>query len=257
MSSIINFLNHSILRPLFHFCNSLLRGGGKRLLLLFTLSSGLLVLTPVTQAGFFQNTSGLSDPHTTITFGEHTFPDGTAITAEYADMGITFSPSAYYISTSSGIVSAPNFDGPLVTSFIPNGPAPGARLIQFSRPQTKAAFAFATSDGAVGTFQALLNGIVVESATAPVGGGSMPNNFYGFRDITFDAISISTNAWPAWAIDSIQVPANAYASLVSQDLTVPGDGHLTYDSNTGLLWLDLTETVGQSYNDVMSGYGGL
>ncbi len=27
MSSIINFLNHSILHPLFHFSNSLLRGG--------------------------------------------------------------------------------------------------------------------------------------------------------------------------------------------------------------------------------------
>jgi len=46
------------------------------------------------------------------------------------------------------------------------------------------------------------------------------------------------------------------ASLSSQDLSAPGDGQLTYDSVTGLSWLDLTATVEQSYNQIMAGYGG-
>ncbi len=48
----------------------------------------------------------------------------------------------------------------------------------------------------------------------------------------------------------------ARATLIVQDLSTMGDGHLTYDSDTELSWLDLTETVGQSYNKVISGYGG-
>lgn len=55
---------------------------------------------------------------------------------------------------------------------------------------------------------------------------------------------------------NLVVAANANASLVSQDLSITGDGLLTYDSNTGLSWLDLTKTVGQSYDAVLSGYGG-
>ena len=46
------------------------------------------------------------------------------------------------------------------------------------------------------------------------------------------------------------------ASLISQDLSAQGDGLLTYDSTTGLSWLDLTQTVGKTYNEVLAGFGG-
>lgn len=48
----------------------------------------------------------------------------------------------------------------------------------------------------------------------------------------------------------------AQATLISQDLKSAGDGLLTYDSRTGLYWLDLTETTGLSANDILSGAGG-
>ncbi|MGY6274995.1 CARDB domain-containing protein [Methylomonas sp. MgM2] len=167
----------------------------KSILFLFTAIIGIFVMPSSSNADFFQNQSGLSESHATISFDEHIFPNESVITTEYSDLQIRFSPFAYYFSSA--------WDGPGVASFLPNRPAPGARVIQFTQPQAGAAFQFWTYDGAIGTFQALLNGNVVESATAPVG-GSLPNNFYGFRGIKFDAISISTNAWPAWGIDNIQ-----------------------------------------------------
>lgn len=48
----------------------------------------------------------------------------------------------------------------------------------------------------------------------------------------------------------------ASAVLISTDLLTAGDGLLTLDTATGLEWLDLTQTVGQSYNSVFAGFGG-
>lgn len=47
----------------------------------------------------------------------------------------------------------------------------------------------------------------------------------------------------------------AYASLVEVDLNSPGDALLTYNTTTGLYWLDLTSTANLSYNDVINGVG--
>jgi hypothetical protein len=57
-------------------------------------------------------------------------------------------------------------------------------------------------------------------------------------------------------MSGLVVTADANAGLVSQDLSAAGDGLITYDSDTGLSWLDLTATTGQSYNNVLSGYAG-
>ena len=71
----------------------------------------LLSAVQTAQAAFFQNTFGLSDPHSTITFDEHVFPSGSGLTTQYADLGVNFSPFAYY---------AP-YGGPNVSNFMPNG----------------------------------------------------------------------------------------------------------------------------------------
>jgi len=44
----------------------------------------------------------------------------------------------------------------------------------------------------------------------------------------------------------------AKADLVEEDLFTLGDGLITYDTNTGLYWLDLTVTTNLSYNDVLN-----
>ena len=52
------------------------------------------------------------------------------------------------------------------------------------------------------------------------------------------------------------VMTTANGTLVSQDLSTPSDNQLTYDSNTGLDWLDLTNTYRESPADVLGGFGG-
>jgi len=47
----------------------------------------------------------------------------------------------------------------------------------------------------------------------------------------------------------------AGAALVERDWSVAGDGALTYDTATGLEWLDVTATAGLSYNQVFAQLG--
>ena len=43
------------------------------------------------------------------------------------------------------------------------------------------------------------------------------------------------------------VSPSAWGEVTSRDLRVTGDGLVTHDSETGLDWLDLTETTGLSW----------
>jgi hypothetical protein len=49
-------------------------------------------------------------------------------------------------------------------------------------------------------------------------------------------------------------PTNA--ALISADLNAPGDGLLTRDTVSGLEWLDVTQTAGFSFDEIVSGAGG-
>lgn len=49
------------------------------------------------------------------------------------------------------------------------------------------------------------------------------------------------------------VSSVALAGLSSADLSTQGDGLLTVDSQTGLAWLDMSQTMGQSLNQVAAG----
>jgi len=170
----------------------------------------LLSGIPTAHATFIQNTFGLSDPHSTITFGEHVFPDGSALITQYEDLGVTFSPNVYYFSTPNVILPSipPYFDNTLVTNFIPNIRNIGQIVMSFTQPQTESAFALGTRIGVITTFQAFLGGSLVESATATTD-FNLSNNFFGFRDITFDTISIqavSSGVTQPLALDNIQLP---------------------------------------------------
>lgn len=49
----------------------------------------------------------------------------------------------------------------------------------------------------------------------------------------------------------LTVCASANGELVQRDFLAAGDGLLTFDTDTGLEWLDLTQTVGWSYNQTL------
>jgi hypothetical protein len=46
-----------------------------------------------------------------------------------------------------------------------------------------------------------------------------------------------------------------YAELIETDLDTYDDGRVTLDTRTGLKWLDVTETFGLSYDEIISGTG--
>jgi hypothetical protein len=52
------------------------------------------------------------------------------------------------------------------------------------------------------------------------------------------------------------VPITSQAALIEADLALPGDKLLTQDTVSGLEWLDLTETLDQSFNDIQADFGG-
>lgn len=62
--------------------------------------------------------------------------------------------------------------------------------------------------------------------------------------------------WITLAALLVTMPIPCRAALIPSDLSAPNDQLVTIDSVTGLEWLDVTATQGQSYNSVAAGFGG-
>lgn len=61
------------------------------------------------------------------------------------------------------------------------------------------------------------------------------------------------NGWLALvAAGCLVAPTMASADLISEDLATEGDGLLTVDTDTGLEWLDLTETEDMTLADILA-----
>ena len=178
--------------------------------------AALVILSQISNATPISNsTSGLTSPAVTITFDEHVLPVQSAVTNEYSDLGVIFSPNLYY-SSQTGF---PNITGNTVTNF-----GIGSSVFQFSinfvADQTSAAFAM-VSNSSSWLFEALLNNSVVESFSAKVDTSSA--NFFGFTGIAFDEIRY-TSAPDFMIIDNLQlgtannVPEPASLALVGLGL---------------------------------------
>ena len=63
------------------------------------------------------------------------------------------------------------------------------------------------------------------------------------------------NRFAALAVALAAVGTSAHADLVSVDWKSSGDGLLTYDTNSGLYWLDWTQGLQYSYNDMLGQLG--
>jgi hypothetical protein len=55
---------------------------------------------------------------------------------------------------------------------------------------------------------------------------------------------------------TIGTPSLAWGDVTTRDLLATGDGLITHDSETGLDWLDLTETTSLSWDELYAGAGG-
>jgi hypothetical protein len=162
-----------------------------------------IVSAGVANATFFNNTTGIASPAFTLDFSEHTFADNTLISNQFSDYGVTFGVDLYYQNTFSP--SIPNSIAPTLTNFIP---ANGSGLanpfsVSFSVPVTAAAFVLGTNPNTT-LFTALLNGVVVDSGSAPSSLNN-PMDFYGFSGIVFDQIIISVGGDAFAVFDTLQV----------------------------------------------------
>lgn len=51
------------------------------------------------------------------------------------------------------------------------------------------------------------------------------------------------------------LPMPGYAALIEMDYLTPGDGLITRDTQSGLEWLDITQTFGLTFDEILQGTG--
>jgi len=54
---------------------------------------------------------------------------------------------------------------------------------------------------------------------------------------------------------ALVLPSQVHATLLAMDRAIPGDGRITYDTDSGLRWLDLAETLGLPMNVILVSLG--
>src|SRR5438270_399070 len=94
---------------------------------------------------YFQNSTGLVSPASTVTFSEVTPPVNTVITTQYQPFGVTFAPNVFYAPTFDQNTGTPHIDPTAsVGNFVQTQPAIQTFSIQFTTPVSGAAFAVLT-----------------------------------------------------------------------------------------------------------------
>jgi hypothetical protein len=162
------------------------------------------------------NGSGLASPAATITFNEIALADSTAMTTQYASLGLASVSGLYFNGCENACVTtSPNSTHPELTNFA-NVDFNHTALsnLMFGAIQNAASFEFA-SNGGTFMLTALLGGQIVEwfefSGTAW--------GIYGFENIAFDQLQIESPS--AFLLDNLQlsnttdVPEPASLSLLA------------------------------------------
>jgi MYXO-CTERM domain-containing protein len=161
------------------------------------------MLASASHASFVHNNSGLTAPDQTIDFDSVSLAHNASVTTEFQAQGVSFSNA--FANPDSAAYS--NMVDNRIGNFMSNVNQAGLFSIVFSQALTGAAFAMVTAPGGQSTFQALLNGSLVESASAATSTFD-PVNFFGFQGIVFDEITISVDSFDrALMIDSLQTIA--------------------------------------------------
>ena len=150
-----------------------------------------------TQAASVQNNTGLASPATVVTFSENILAAGTSVTSY---LGLGFSPFLRY--DSQGPAAFPGITGHYLGN---NGGAiQNPFSILFGGDVTGAAFGVATNP-ATTLFEALDNGVVVESFLAATHFNGSTASFFGFQGITFDEIRVTVGGDHQLLLDNVQI----------------------------------------------------
>ena len=153
------------------------------------------------QAAFITNSSGLVGPQQTVDFESVALVQNAPVTTEFLSLGVSFGNAFGNPDTTPGYA---NISGNRIGNFQGGVGNQGTLVLDFSAQQSSVAFAMVTAAGGLSTFQAFLNGVLVEEATASTTFDSL-NNFYGFEGIRFDRIALSVASFDrALMIDNLQ-----------------------------------------------------
>lgn len=152
------------------------------------------------QANFFNNGTGLTSPGQNVDFESVVLATNQVVTTEFQSLGVTFTGA---FANPNPLVPYPNVSGNRISNFQSNIGHSALFVADFGSKLREAAFSFVSSAGTA-TFEALLNGNLVESG---IGMTSTNNsiNFFGFTGITFNQIRLSVNSFDnAFVIDNLQ-----------------------------------------------------
>jgi hypothetical protein len=147
------------------------------------------------------NAFGLTAPDQTITFGEVPLADTTALSTQFSAYGVTF--SNLFIDNTF-VIAAPVADN---FNYLVGCPPAGCGAfdIFFTSDVNAAAFQLLSNNGST-TFQAFLNGVLVDTLVTATGQTIIPAPYYGFTGFVFDQIRVTpfgTGGGPA-TIDNIE-----------------------------------------------------
>lgn len=161
---------------------------------------GALQAAPISGAA-----SGLSGADVMIDFSEKGDLQGTDITTQFSDLGVTFSPFLRQLDE-AGYAARGNHSGFALFNFKfdPDLQFADPFSIMFNNAVSAATFALSGSNNnntATGTLTALLNGTVVESFTATL--QQPAPNFFGFSGIVFDEITVDATFPRGTSIDNL------------------------------------------------------
>lgn len=187
------------------------------------IAASALLATMTAQAATVQNTSGLASPAYTVTFDEAVFAGGTLITTEFSSWGVTLSPALRY--NSQGPSAFPGITG----NYLGNngGTFINPFSILFGGDITAAAFGVATNP-ATSLFEALDNGVVVESFSAATHYDGSTDYYFGFQGITFDEIRVTTGGDHQMLIDNVQLGVAAIPEPETYAMLLAGLGLLGF-----------------------------
>ena len=141
--------------------------------------------------------AGFVSPVATITFNEVTLPDATPLSTQYAAFNLGFSGPVFYC-TSCDFNQTNTNDGPMAANTFSPFTSPFQFPFSVHFPSSVTAAAFAVIAGGGFTLTAKLSGATVGSLSgtniilnSPPG---THHNFYGFRDLGFDEIEVTSVA---------------------------------------------------------------
>jgi hypothetical protein len=142
---------------------------------------------------------------TTVTFDEMPLTNGQTITTDFSSYGVSFSPNVVAETYRSGVSG---FSGQNVANF---EPIVNPFSINFDSVVDAAGAFWEFDVGNVATFEAFLNGSLVDSFNYTEDDCCVSGTYLGFQDVTFDSILVSITNTQLMIMDNL-----SYSSAVPE-----------------------------------------